>query len=99
MSNWDITEVNWDDDLNYKGMSKIQIKGKEFIKMIEESLMMDLPETTPMTPIVNQTREEALEEDIRLLKFNDKLLRGRARIYNLEQLLMCLVDKIIKDHC
>ncbi len=94
MSKVERIEVEWGDDGKYKGMTKIQLKGAVLKRAIEEHLSSKIIPDKP-----NQTREEALEEDIVLLKRNDKLLYGWARLYNLEQLIMCMADKIKKDHC
>lgn len=86
--------VDWSDDLEYKGTSKVLIKGKDLIKMIEKTLSSELISITP-----NQTREEALEEDIRILNYNVNVLKGRPQIYSLEQLILCMIDKIKKIYC
>jgi len=68
----------------------------DVVKMIEGILNRELDK---MNPIRNQTQEEALDDDIKLLNSNIKVLRGWSQVYNLEQLILLMVQKIHRDYC
>jgi len=87
--------VDWDEELNYKGMSKIQVKGIDMVNMIEEMLGKELKEIS-----YEESKIMTLDESIKYLTLEDKILTdGWERALNLEQLILCLVDKIKKDYC